>query len=298
MTILISGLINIETTCRVSGFPIAYNPVNYPFFGVSSTVSGVGYNVARALTTLGDDVRFCSLTGDDLAGGQVRAALAAGGIDDRYVLAHDGETAQSVILYDPHGRRQIYTDLKDIQERPYPLVTFERALAGSDLCALCNINFSRPLLAAARRAGVPIATDVHAIAALDDAYNADFMAAADLLFMSDEQLPMSPAAWAAAVIDRYAPRVLVIGLGARGALLAVPADDFLDIVPAVQMRSIISTIGAGDALFSAFLHSYARTGDPYLSLRRAVIFAGWKIGVASAADGFLTADELVELENN
>jgi len=298
LTILISGLINIETTCRVSGFPIAYNPVNYPFFGVNSTVSGVGYNVARALTTLGDDVRFCSLIGDDLAGGQVLAALAVDSIDDRFICTHEGETAQSVILYDPHGRRQIHTDLKDIQDRPYPLATFERALAGADFCALCNINFSRPLLTAARRAGVSIATDVHAIAALDDAYNADFMAAADVLFMSDEQLPTSPEAWAAAVIDRYAPQVLVIGLGARGALLAVPADDFMYIIPAVQMRPIANTIGAGDALFSAFLHTYAWTGDPYLSLRRAVVFAGWKIGVASAADGFLTAVELVEFENN
>jgi len=44
--ILVSGLINIETTLRVDGFPIAYNPVNYPFFGVNSSVSGVGYNIA------------------------------------------------------------------------------------------------------------------------------------------------------------------------------------------------------------------------------------------------------------
>lgn len=298
MTILISGLINIETTCRVDGFPIAYNPVNYPFFGVNSTVSGVGYNIAKALTTLGDDIRFCSLIGNDLAGEQVRDALTAARIDDGHVLAHDGVTAQSVILYDPDGRRQIYTDLKDIQDRVFPRDAFDHALAGADLCALCNINFSRPVLAVARRAGVPIATDVHAIGDLNDPYNGEFMAAADILFMSDEHLPMPPADWARIVIDRYTPRVLVIGLGAEGALLAVPTDDFIDIIPARQMRPIVSTIGAGDALFSAFLHTYARTGDPYIAIRRAVIFAGWKIGMASAADGFLRGDELVEFDNH
>jgi len=47
-TIFISGLINIETTVQVEGFPIEYSPVRYPFFGVRSTVSGVGYNVAKA----------------------------------------------------------------------------------------------------------------------------------------------------------------------------------------------------------------------------------------------------------
>ncbi len=29
--ILVSGLINIETTLRVDGFPLPYAPVHYPF---------------------------------------------------------------------------------------------------------------------------------------------------------------------------------------------------------------------------------------------------------------------------
>ena len=52
--ILVSGLINIETTVGVDGFPIDYSPVRYPFFGVRSTVSGVGLNVSKALTTSGN----------------------------------------------------------------------------------------------------------------------------------------------------------------------------------------------------------------------------------------------------
>ncbi len=118
--ILVSGLINIETRIGIDGFLLAYSPVNYPFFGVNSSVSGVGYNVAKALTVLGNPVRFCSLIGRDLAGGQVRVALAADGIDDRYVRDELDATAQSVILYDPDGRRQIHTDLKDIQDHLYP----------------------------------------------------------------------------------------------------------------------------------------------------------------------------------
>ncbi|MCD4687435.1 MAG: carbohydrate kinase family protein, partial [Anaerolineae bacterium] len=74
-TILVSGLINIETTVQVDGFPIAYTPVRYPFFGVNATVSGVGYNVAKALTTLGDTVRFASMVGKDMGGTVTRAQL-------------------------------------------------------------------------------------------------------------------------------------------------------------------------------------------------------------------------------
>ncbi len=39
--VLVSGLINIETTLKIDRFPFEYAPVRYPFFGVNSTVSGV-----------------------------------------------------------------------------------------------------------------------------------------------------------------------------------------------------------------------------------------------------------------
>jgi sugar/nucleoside kinase (ribokinase family) len=154
--ILVSGLINIETAVRVAGFPIHYAPVHYPFWGVRSTVSGVGYNIAKALTTLGQSIRFLSLVGDDLAGEMVLQTADKAGIPTTDCLRLLGATAQSAILYDPDGRRQIH----------------------------------------------------------------------------------------------------------------------------------------GDALFSSFLHAYSRTGDPYTAIRQAMVFASYKIGVAGAAEGFLTAPEL------
>ena len=291
--ILVSGLINIETTVRVDGFPIPYFPVRYPFFGVRSTVSGVGYNVARALTTLGNDVRLLSMVGEDAAGRLARDELRSRGVDDRYVLAQAAETAQSAILYDGDGRRQIHVDLKDIQEQVYPPALFDKAAEGCRLAVLCNINFSRPLLALARQRGMTVATDVHAIADLDDAYNADFMRAADILFMSHERLPAPPEEWAGAVSARYGNRIVVIGLGAEGALLAVEGDT-PQRTPAVVTRPVVNTIGAGDALFSAFLHVYAQTNDPYLAMRKAVVFASYKVGAAGAAEGFLDAAGLEE----
>lgn len=293
--VLVSGLINIETTLKVEGFPVTYAPARYPFFGVQSSVSGVGYNLARAFTRLGDTVRFLSLIGQDIAAQQVQAALQADGIPGDDVLACLERTAQSVILYDGDGKRAIFTDLKDVQEQIYPPERFRAALAGCDLAVLCNINFSRPMLALAQQAGVPIATDVHAIASLEDDYNRDFMQAAEILFMSDERLPIPPEAWARAVLARFKAEVVVIGLGEKGALLATRRDGLLTRLPAVRTRAVVSTIGAGDALFSAFLHTYLRTRDPLLSLRKAMVYASYKIGAASAADGLLDAAGLEAL---
>jgi sugar/nucleoside kinase (ribokinase family) len=290
--ILVSGLINLEVTLQVEGFPIAYAPVRYPFYGVNSSVSGVGYNVAKALTALGSPVRFLSLVGRDPAGALVRDSLQRDGIASDLVVEIIEQTAHSVILYDPAGRRQINVDLKNVQEQVYPPALFEQTLPACDLAVLCNVNFSRPFLQQARRAGKRIATDVHTIADLEDEYNRDFMAAADILFMSDELLPCPPEAWIRRVMDRYAPEVAVVGLGAQGALLAVRGDNFVGRYPAVRTRPVVNTIGAGDALFSAFVHAYRRSADPYQAIEKAIVFASYKIGATGAAEGFLQGDRL------
>jgi sugar/nucleoside kinase (ribokinase family) len=293
--ILVSGLINIETTARVDGFPIAYTPVRYPFFGVNATVSGVGYNVAKALTVLGDDVRFVSMVGKDLDSKIVYEQLRLDGIPHGFVIQALEQTARSVILYDPDGRRMINVDLKDLQERVYPEVLFEQAAFDVSLAVLCNINFSRPFLRHMRDRGVPMATDVHAISSLDDDYNRDYMAAATILFMSHELLPNSPEDWIRGLWARYGTEIAVVGMGPDGALLGVRRDGLLARFPAVQTRPIVNTIGAGDALFSAFVHVYHQTGDPVLAIKKAVVFASYKIGETGAAQGFLSAAALDEL---
>jgi ribokinase len=294
-TILVSGLINLETTLRVDAFPIQYQPVRYPFFGIHQTISGVGYNIARALTILGETVTLASMIGSDPTGALAQMALAKDGIPDDLIVQSLAQTPASVILYDSDGRRQINVDLKNIQDTPFPRDLFLDALAGCSLAVLCNINFSRPFLQEARQRGKLVATDVHTISDLDDPYNRDFMQHADILFMSDEALPCTPEDWAHRVRDRYGTAIIVIGLGKQGALLSVKQDGFIERIPAVHIRPVINTIGAGDALFSAFLHVYSRTGSPYEALQKAIVFAAYKIGENGAANGFLSSEQLTQI---
>jgi ribokinase len=190
--------------------------------------------------------------------------------------------------------RQIHIDLKDIQERTYPEDIFERALWNCSLAVLCNINFSRPFLKFSKQRGIRVATDVHVISDLDDPYNRDFMEAADILFMSDEHLPCPPEEWIKRVQNRYAAEIIVLGLGAEGAFLGVRSDHFMGRYPAVNVRPIVNTIGAGDALFSCFCHYYASNRDPYDAIQKAIFFASYKIGTNGAAEGFLNDQDLVK----
>lgn len=290
--ILVCGHTNMETTVAVEQFPIEYTPMRYSFFGIQTAVAGVGYNIARALTTLGSRVNFLTLVGTDAPGQQIRQQAQVDGLGTEFIVAEMPQTAHSVILYDKQGRRQGHTDLKDVQERPYPPDLFRQALQESDLAVLCNVNYTRPFLAQAQLAGIPVATDVHTIADLDDAYNRDYMAAATILFMSNERLSVPPEQWAKQLQNKFGTEIVVIGLGAAGALLAVKTDNFCERLPAVQIRPVVNTIGAGDALFSAFNHFYRASNNPYTALEKAIRFAAYKIGSDGAAAGFLSEAEL------
>jgi len=286
MRLLVSGLLNIETTLRVEGFPIEYQPVRYPFGGVASSVSGVGVNVALALGALGDEVTFLSLVGRDEEGRRGIETLEGRGLDSSRVLPLLADTPASVILYDPSGRRQINVDLKDIQNWRYPEATFVEAVRGAGAAVLCNINFNRDLLGLAGGLGLPVFCDVHVLRDPRDDYNRDFMKAAEVLFLSDEGL-WSPAAEAARELaGLYGSRLVVIGRGGEGALLLEAGEKPLEL-PALLSRPVVSTIGAGDALFSAFLHFHLGGLRAPEALRRAQAFASWKIGEAGAAKGFL-----------
>lgn len=98
--------------------------------------------------------------------------------------------------------------------------------------------------------------------------------------------PCAPEDFAQQVLERYPAEIVVIGLGGQGALLAVRRTGFMGRFAAERTRAVVNTIGAGDALFSAFLHCYAAGAEPILALRKAIVFASYKIGATSAAEGF------------
>ena len=286
MKILVSGLLNTETTTAVRGFPIHYYPIDYAFFGVNTAVSGVAFNLAKALKTLGDEVQLASMTGHDFAAAYIRDALQELDISTQYVQPKLRQTPSSVVLYDPDGKRQIYCDLKDIQETAYAFNA--SILEGIDLVAACNINFNRPLLHLAKQTGKIIATDVHVLSDIYDEYNREFMEQADILFLSDEAVGDNYRAFMEQLADAYPCRIIVMGRGAKGAAIYLRDTGELTEMPATSAGTVVNTVGAGDALFSAFLHYYTKGLAPLDALQRAQIFATHKITVSGASNGFVS----------
>ena len=78
-------------------------------------------------------------------------------------------------------------------------------------------------------------------------------------------------------------------MGAKGALMYVKEENEFYELPAVSVGKVVNTVGAGDALFSGFVHYYAKGVAPVEALQKAQIFASYKIGFDGGANGF--ADE-------
>lgn len=285
--IMVSGLINTETTVKVKKFPIEYFPIDYPFFGVNTRVSGVAYNIAKALKALDDDVRVVTMTGEDFSADYVKSKVEEIGISTKNIKSVLKETPNSVVLYDEEGKRQIYCDLKNIQDMEYD---FERELyEDCDVIIACNINFNRGLLRKAKEAGKIIATDVHVLGDVNDEYNKVFMECANILFLSDENIKTDYREFLQTIENKYKNDIIVLGMGKKGAMMYVKQEDRFYELPAVTVGEVANTVGAGDALFSSFIHYYAKGLSPIECLKRAEIFASYKIGFDGAAVGF--ADE-------
>ncbi len=296
MKMFVSGLVNVETNLKIRSFPVTYYPIDYPFFGIKSTVSGVGYNISKAVKMLGDEVVLASVTGKDAEADRVKEELRKFGFDMNYIFDRVETTPVSVVLYEPGngGRRQVYCDLKDVQDIRLDPAAVDRAIEQADVCVLCNINFNRSLIPVAKKYGKVIATDVHVLSDIADPFNLEFMQNADILFLSDEDLPAPPHEFIAQLKNEYPAKIIVIGLGSDGAIMYDRRNDFVLKLPAVDIGGVKNTVGAGDALFSAFIHYYGKC-DSAEALKRAEMFAALKIRHDGGSVGFSTEQQVDEV---
>ncbi len=290
--ILVAGLINIETTLKVEGFPIGYNPVEYNFFGIDTTVSSVGISIPKALNTLGEDTKVISYIGNDISGDIVEKEFDNYGWDKDYLIKELDGTPQSIVLFDGNGKRKIFLDLKNIQDKTIEINKVESLIDGSELVVICNNNFTRSMLKVAKEKNKIIATDVHVLSDVHDEYNKEFLQYADILFLSNENIPYDTKQFICDLKDTYNSKIIVIGLGSEGAMMYVREEDSLYKMDSVKTRDIVNTVGAGDALFSSFVYFYLKGVQPLECLKKAQVFASYKIGENGASNGFISEEKV------
>ncbi|MFF0729650.1 carbohydrate kinase family protein [Streptomyces sp. NPDC004134] len=290
---VIVGMTRLAMTAPVEEFPLQYSAYRSASW-MRCTVVGGAYNVAGALRKLGSEAHVCTLVGTDEAGAVIREAMERRGLKGRGVV-DVAETAKTMILTDPSGR--VARNAWAVGgSGDYPMERFIEQAVDADLAVITNRPFGEPFLRPAKELlGLPVAVDLHVSADLDDESHRPWLEVADVLFCSHERLPGTCAEWIGEVFRRYPGcRIAAVGCGEDGCVMGLQ-DGRLVEIGAVTPRPVRDTDGAGDALFASFLHGWLTSGKPVEALESAVLFAGWKVGAGSAAEGFLTDRELAAL---
>jgi len=226
---------------------------------------GVAANIARALAAQGIAVRLGSAMGEDGAGDDLVAALAASGIEMGGILRRPGATGSYVAVEDTSGLVAAVADMA-VLETAGPAVLDGIEAAST---VVLDGNLSRPVVAEAlHRARVPVwlvpaspakARDLlhPGLALAVNRHEAEVICAASF----------DDAAQAAAALVEHGARRAVVTDGPRlaadtgegGAATAQP--------PAV---TVVNVTGAGDTAFAALLAAEARGMDRTAALQAAM----------------------------
>lgn len=250
-----------------------------------------GYS-ARGFAQLGRRTAFVGALGDDPAGAMVRAALARDGVDTSAVFTDPAGTARSVNLVFRDGRRRNFYDGRGHREVRPDLEAARRVLAGARLVLFHLPDWARLLLPTARADVAVVACDLQDAVDLDDPYRADFVAAADILFVSAANL-----ADPADAVRRLAEgrRAAVCGLGAEGVLVAA-GGAVRHVPPPPVDLPVVDTNGAGDGLAVGFLDAFVLDGTSVgEAVLRGQLVARWTCAQRGSTDTLVSRARLEEL---
>lgn len=262
------------------------------------TVGHAGGFTARALARLGHATTILGSVGEDDPGARIREVLQADGVDVSPLFTDPTGTARSVNLVSADGRRVFFYDGGAHMDLEPPAENVKAALDGSELVMCSLANWARQVLPLARERRVPIAVDLQDVRDPADAYRADFIRQADVLFASAAHVPDLLAA-ARLWMGMGRARTVVFGMGSQGALLVTHPErtsggifGLVHQPPPESRLPVVDTTGAGDTLAAAFLDGvFFGHLDEVAALRRAQLAArqtASKVG----GDGLPTAADL------
>ncbi|MBO5293420.1 MAG: carbohydrate kinase family protein [Lachnospiraceae bacterium] len=291
---LVAGIVQRETIVKVDQIPVEYASITSQPNTIDISIGGDAYNESLALEWLGNDVDFMTMIGKHDSPDMINPYGSEVLLRTDYVLPRLSQTPTEVVLCGPDRKQQVFEDVKDVPETEYDLALFEERVGRAGMVVLSNENFCRPLLRLAKEAGKPIAVNIrdHMSGEGSGYDDEEFLKTADILYMSDDILTEDPYDYVKGIVDRYAPKIVLLGLGAKGVLLYSKEDEIFAPFPTVKTNKIVNTVGAGNALFSSFLHYYFKTGNAVAAVKNAILFASYKIGFMGTSNGFMTEEQI------
>ncbi|MBQ1458734.1 MAG: carbohydrate kinase family protein [Butyrivibrio sp.] len=289
--IVIAGITQFETVIKVDSIPFDMNRMIHdsPIY-----VGGGGdaMNEAFALTTLGDQVYFMSVVGQDQNVEVFNPPDFKVHINTDYILPVMKSTPSEIIFFDNDQHQLIFQDLKDIRQAKYDMSMVRPIMAEADLLLVSNANFCRPFIHYALSAGKKIALNMRSYSKEKEKYNADFLENADIIYISDDTVEGDPYEFIDDFAKRYDPEIIILGQGKTGLILYDRDRHVKFHYNSVKTNEVVNSLGAGNALISGFIHYYLETKDSVNAIKNGLLYASYKTGFMRTCEGFLTPEQV------
>ena len=250
---------------------------------------GQATTMLATIAAMGLRGKYVGVTGNDDSGNRIRRELERLGLDIEHTFVRESPNPYAVILVDESsGERMVLWDRDPAlemrtDEYPIDLVGSARVVHVDDTDQRSAIATA----AAARRAGVPVTSDIDRLTDLTEE-----LIAAVSLPMFAEHVPAaltgeSDPERALRKMRRRHDGMLCVTLGPRGSMLLV--GDTLHAVTAPVIDAI-DTTGAGDVFRGAFVYAWLRGDAPADILR----FANAAAATSCTREGAINSVPTVE----
>ena len=291
--IAVVGSVNIDLVASVARLPLPGETVHA--LGFEQFVGGKGGNQAVAAARLGRHVTFVGLTGDDIEGQTVRAALAAEGVD----LTHLGTTStvgtgRAIVLVGQDAENSIVVvgGANAALDPAYLTQAAEVLTSAAVVVAQLEVPVETVLAAAHHAAGTFVLNPAPA-----QELPTELLSLVDVLVVNETEY--------AVVLGRPLPEDLtevedhvaalglrcavVVTLGGRGAALCHRGEVVRVPTPSVP---VVDTTGAGDTFIGALADALSRHEPAPEALRWAVHAASLSVGALGATTGMPTREQV------
>lgn len=289
---LVAGITQIETIVMVDRIPVQFSPLTSMPNTIHTSAGGDAYNESLALKWLGNEVDFLSVMGRNQDRSVLNPMDREVTLSTEYILPLLASTPTQVILYDKDRKQQVFEDIKNLREAEYDMSMVPPLVAASDMVVLSTANFCRPFIEQAKKYNKPIAVNIHDYEADKEKFSEDFLSAASILYFSDDTIAGDPFDFVKGMAAKYDPDIIILGQGAEGLILYDKAKNTNVHYNTVSTNEVLNTAGAGNALLACFLHCYVSGADAAEAIKKAMLFASYKIGYMGTSNGFLTEEQL------
>ena len=289
---LVAGVVQRETIVKVDNIPIGYMGITERPNTIFTSTGGDAYNESLALKWLGNSVDLMSMVGEGESMDLVNPPGCEVELVTDYVLPRLADTPIAVLFYDENRKQQIFEDIKNLGDVPYDLALFRERAKRAEMLVVSDANFCRPLIGIGKELRKPIAVNIREYTEEKAYFNEDFLKGGDILYISDDRLVGDPYEFVKLLAAKYRPQIIILGQGAAGLILYDKNKNIIAHYNTVKTHKTVNTVGAGNALFSCFLHFDNKTKDSVFAVKNAMLFASYKIGFMGTSSGFMTEEEI------